>query len=65
VIYFRKYLDGVPAAITIDGSILVARTESDADRLRIPVGWERVPFSTITIENWLAGGGDALKVIAP
>jgi hypothetical protein len=57
VIFFQVRRDGVPFAVTVAGSILVARSESDADRLKVPVMWERVPFSTITVENWLAGGG--------
>jgi hypothetical protein len=57
MIYFRIQRDGMPVAVTVGGSILVARSAEDADRLKIPPSWERVPFSTITVESWLAGGG--------
>ena len=46
---------GAPAIATVDGAILVARTEEEA--AKVPAAFRSVTFQVITVDEWLDVAG--------
>jgi hypothetical protein len=51
VIAFRIWRDNMPVIVTVGGAILLADSAQMAER--VPPQWERIPFETLTVDDWL------------